>query len=148
MSLPRYYRRSQSSFKFVTANNKAQEELWLITKPDPSSEINLGPNTGRLINNSKPRSIWKDSGQRITCSDQKQQKISLKQFQFLLGSIDARSKYLPLHLTLSESEDERPILQFSQKLRENNKIIRKISTRILNEPKNPKLYPGAYSEAV
>lgn len=66
----------------------------------------------------------------------------------MVGTIDCRSKFLPLHVTLSESEEERPILQFSQKLRLNNKIIRKISTRILSDPKNPKLYPNAYSDAV
>jgi hypothetical protein len=71
----------------------------------------------------------------------------MKAYEFLVGSVDSRSKYLPLHMTLTEPHMKCPLDKFQEQLRMQSRSIHKLTQKILTEPKNPKLYPHARKNA-
>jgi hypothetical protein len=88
---------------------KKMEVVENIYKKDA---VKLNDANFKLLQNNHSGSIWKDSGIRLTVQEHKQYKFSLKAYEFLIGTVDSRSKYLPLHMTLTEPHMKCPLHKF------------------------------------
>lgn len=64
-----------------------------------------------------------------------------------MGQVVSRSKYLPLHMTVTEPFTKSPLSKFQETLKDQSKQLHYLSQKILTEAKNPKLYPHTRDEA-